>query len=66
MTEALYLIVCAFTAGLGRYGAESNGNVQEDFDHMEKEALVTKLKQVGFGFQLSFTAIVFNSWCVIC
>lgn len=39
-------------AGVGGYNTESNGNLQEDFDGMEKETLVTKLKQVEFCLQL--------------
>lgn len=49
------LTVSVFVAGLGGYGVESNGNTQEDFDSMEKETLVTKLKQVGFSLQLDVT-----------
>lgn len=62
MTKVLYLTVCGFAAGVGPggYGVENNGNVQDDFDSMEKETLVTKLKLVGFGSQLSFTAFGFN------
>lgn len=37
-----------YTAGTGGNGVESNGHAQEDYDSMEKDILVTKLKQVGF------------------
>ena len=55
MTVVLCLNVSVLVAGLGGYGVESNGNVQEDFDSMEKEMLVTKLKHVGL--QLICTAV---------
>ena len=51
LTVLLCLTVSVFVAGLGGSGGESNGK-QEDFDSMEKEALVTKLKQVGFSLKL--------------
>lgn len=51
---ALCLNVSVLVAGVGGYGVETNGNTQEDFDSMEKETLVTKLKQVGLWLQLGF------------
>lgn len=47
MTVPLCVTVCAFGTGTGGYGVESNGIVQEDYEGMEKDTLVSKLKQVG-------------------
>ena len=50
-------MVC-FAAGIAGNGVESNGNAQEDYDSMEKDDLVAKLKQVGLGCDVSYAVVL--------